>query len=501
MHLARHAISSTPPVEILDARFDASASIFIVATPSGFAVYRTWPLQLLRVREFTGGSLAMVLPMHTSSLLFLVGGGPSPLYPPNKVVVWDDARGRAVAELEFRERVRGLAVRRGWLVVALRRRVVAFEVDEEIRRVMEWDTCDNQRGLVAISTTAHATLLAIAGRQTGHVQLIHLPPCRPPAPTPNAPSSPPRPPPRPVKHPASIIAAHTTALTTLTVLPSGRLLATTSSRGTLVRVWDAQTGRLVRELRRGSDKAEIFGVAFRPDEQDLCCWSDKGTVHVFSLATGAASSNRQSTFSQLTPYFNLPRYFDSEWSYAQYRIPSQKQHIALSAAGTSGGKLSDVVQDERCTVAWIQVPPPAPEPVPPSSPATGLRKGEDKGKRPESVSPPEYQMIALTYSGGWYRIALPSSPSASAAAAAATSSISAAVARTSSLSAAGGSFRPSHRARSSSGLTIVTRRTATPRSYKGKGKESDERDKEKEKVGSECALLEFRRFGRWDGWG
>ena len=153
MHLARHAISSTAPVDILDARFDASASIFTVATPSGFTVYRTWPLQLLRVREFTGGSLAIVLPMHTSSLLFLVGGGPSPLYPPNKVVVWDDARGRAVAELEFRERVRGLAVRRGWLVVALRWRAVAFEIGEEIRRVKEWDTCDNQRGKYLVDST------------------------------------------------------------------------------------------------------------------------------------------------------------------------------------------------------------------------------------------------------------------------------------------------------------------------------------------------------------
>lgn len=81
-----------------------------------------------------------------SSLLFLLGGGRSPLYPPNKVVLWDDALGREVAELEFRERVRGLACRRGWLVVALRRRAVAFQVGERVTRVQEWDTGDNERG-------------------------------------------------------------------------------------------------------------------------------------------------------------------------------------------------------------------------------------------------------------------------------------------------------------------------------------------------------------------
>ena len=141
---------------------------------------------------------------------------------------------------------------------------------------------------MAIATDPYSTLLVIPGLQTGHVHLIHLPECPPPPPMPGVPT------PRrttsipPLKNP--IIRAHETALTTLTVLPSGRLLATTSSQGTLVRIWDGRTGQLVRELRRGSDTAEIYGVAFRPDEREVCCWSDKGTVHVFSLATGSASS-------------------------------------------------------------------------------------------------------------------------------------------------------------------------------------------------------------------
>ena len=152
-------------------------------------------------------------------------------------------------------------------------------------------------GLVAISTAAYSTLLAIPGRQMGHVQLIHLPPCRPPIPKgPPASVPPQKPPTAPTKHPVSIIAAHTTSLTTLTLPPSGRLLATTSSRGTLVRIWDAHSGKLVKELRRGSDKADIFGVAFRPDEQELCVWSDKGTVHVFTLVASSASYVFMSTF-------------------------------------------------------------------------------------------------------------------------------------------------------------------------------------------------------------
>ena len=165
MNLARHSISATAPILIFDTRFDADCRIFTTCTQAGFAVYSTWPLKLLRKQgvfvmcshlpselmlcgaEITGGTLSAAVPMHTSSLILLVGGGRSPRYPPNKVVFWDDAQRKEVAELEFRERVRGLACRRGWLAVALRRRVAVFQVNSSISRYDEWDTCDNPRGV------------------------------------------------------------------------------------------------------------------------------------------------------------------------------------------------------------------------------------------------------------------------------------------------------------------------------------------------------------------
>lgn len=50
MNLARHSITPTDPVQILDARFDADCQIFTASTPAGFAIYQAWPLRLLRKR-------------------------------------------------------------------------------------------------------------------------------------------------------------------------------------------------------------------------------------------------------------------------------------------------------------------------------------------------------------------------------------------------------------------------------------------------------------------
>ncbi|KAI1796273.1 WD40-repeat-containing domain protein [Ganoderma leucocontextum] len=476
MNLARHSISATDPVLIFDARFDPESRIFTTSTKAGFAVYRTWPLQLLRKREIVGGTLSIVVPLHTSSLLFLVGGGRSPRYPPNKVILWDDAIAQEIAELEFREKVRGLACRRGWLAVALRRRVVVFQVGETVQRYGEWDTCDNVRGLLALATATHSTLLAIPGRQMGHLQLVQLPPCPPPQPIgPPSSAPPPRPPPNPAKPPPTIIIAHESSLSTLSVPPSGRMLATTSSRGTLIRIWDTSTGKLLRELRRGSDKAEIYGVAFRPDEREVCVWSDKGTVHVFALTAGSGAANRQSTLSSLTSYVPLPKYFDSEWSYAQYRIPSQTSHISISGQPTRS-PTADVVDEEKCVVGWIQVSP------------------EDQVEHGRALSV-EHQLVALTYTGGWYRLSLPTSSSSSAAPASHSPSP---------VPPTAPSLRdPGPLSTSPPSVKTLSMAMTRPRSYSGSsfGSRPEKGKEREEKPGRECVLREFRRFGRWDGWG
>ncbi|EGO01829.1 hypothetical protein SERLA73DRAFT_158983 [Serpula lacrymans var. lacrymans S7.3] len=440
MNLARHSITATDPVLIIDAQFDVDCRIFVSLTPAGFAVYRSWPFELIRKRDLRGGTLASVIPLHTSSLLFMLGGGRSPLYPPNKVILWDDTIGAEVAELEFRERVRGIACRRGWLAVALRRRVVVFEIGTTLSRRGEWDTYDNPRGLLAMATEANATLLAVPGRQMGHVQLIHLPPCSGSSQSSSVDSDQPAQSVLLAKRPISIIAAHESLLTTLTVTLSGRLIATTSSKGTLLRIWETETGSLVREFRRGLDKAIIYGVAFRPDENEVCVWSDKGTVHVFSLIKSAAL-NRQSSLSPLAPFLPLPKYFDSEWSYAQYRIPAQSSHIYFSSG--SSRTSPDTSDEERCVVGWIQGPP-----------ADHDSQTEEK----------EHQLIALTYSGGWYRLSLPSAKATP---------------------------------------PLAKSHSSPPRKSNQSAKHGTGKEKEKDgnrRESRECILREYRRFGRWDGW-
>ena len=179
---------------------------------------------------------------------------------------------------------------------------------------------------------------------------------------------------------------------------------------------------------------------------------------IISLFSDNLTRNRQSTFSPLTPFIPLPKYFESEWSYAQYRIPVQSSHISIS--GTSRSHMAYVPDEERCVVGWVEVP-------------------SESGPSPQG--PMVWGIIALTYAGGWYRLSLPAH---------ATSSQSSTPAISSPLSSSPPRLGPLSQPRTSSPSSVVGR---------DKGKEK-ERDRER-KDSRECILREFRRFGRWDGWG
>jgi hypothetical protein len=80
----------------------------------------------------------------------------------------------------------------------------------------------------------------------------------------------------------------------LSCTSNGRYLVTASERGTLLRVWNVKTGSMERELRRGLDRADIWGTAMVFEtipggggrELMLACWSDKGTIHVWRDVLG-----------------------------------------------------------------------------------------------------------------------------------------------------------------------------------------------------------------------
>ncbi|CAL5435360.1 unnamed protein product [Camellia sinensis] len=69
----------------------------------------------------------------------------------------------------------------------------------------------------------------------------------------------------------------------LNLTMDGLLLATASTKGTLIRIFNTIDGTKLQEVCRGVEKADIFRIALSPNVQWLAVSGDKGTVHLFSL--------------------------------------------------------------------------------------------------------------------------------------------------------------------------------------------------------------------------
>ncbi|KAG8389457.1 hypothetical protein BUALT_Bualt02G0231400 [Buddleja alternifolia] len=329
------------PIKLLHVSFNQDYGCFATGTDRGFRIFNCDPFREIFRRDFdgNGGGVGAVEMLFRCNILALVGGGDSPQYPLNKVMIWDDHQSRCIGELSFRSEVRGVRLRRDRIIVVLEQKIFVYNF-ADLKLLHQIETIANPKGLCAVSQVTGSFVLVCPGLQKGQVRVEHYASKR-----------------------TKFVMAHDSRIACFALSQDGNLLATSSSKGTLVRIYNTQDGSLLQEVRRGADRAEIYSLAFSPTAQWLAVSSDKGTVHVFSLKvnSGNVGSERPNspepqpsvpTSSSSLSFIKgiptrycafpsielmslialachgvLPKYFSSEWSVAQFRLPEGSQYI------------------------------------------------------------------------------------------------------------------------------------------------------------------------------
>ncbi len=210
--------------------------------------------------DFGSGGIGRVEMLFRCNILALVGGGKDPKYPPNKVMIWDDHQSKAIGELAFRNEVKAVKLRRDRIVVVLEHRIYVYNFTD-LKLLHQIETVSNPLGLCALCPNSQSIVLTCPGVHRGHVRIDLYD----------------------IKK-SSAIAAHETTLGAMALNLDGTRLATSSEKGTLIRVFDTQNTQLLQELRRGADRAEIYSLSFNNNSKYIAVSSDKGTIHIFSLS-------------------------------------------------------------------------------------------------------------------------------------------------------------------------------------------------------------------------
>ena len=311
------------PNKILDINFNQDQGCFAISTEKGFRIFNSYPFKDTFQRDFDAG-IGIVSMLFRSNILALVGGGTHPKYPPNKVILWDDHQMKCIGELSFKTNVKAVKLRKERIVVVLEQRIYVYQISD-LKLLDAVDTFSNPQGLCALSPK-DATILVCPDKKKGHIRISNY------------------------DNNSNIEAkAHESALSAIAISQDGKLCATASDKGTLIRIFSTDGAKLLQELRRGADKADIQSITFDKTSKWLACTSDKGTVHIFSLAESSKGTmeksvdappvevpkepevkgdvkNPKSMFKFMKGLFS---YFSSEWSFAQFRIPDTKAVVAF----------------------------------------------------------------------------------------------------------------------------------------------------------------------------
>jgi len=109
------------------------------------------------------------------NILALVGGGPNPAFPPNKVIIWDDFAGKPVLELTFKSPVITAKLRKDMIAIATAKNIFAYTLsDYKLFDVI--DTYPNPTGIMALSSCRDSKIIACPHIQVGcaRVQLYGI---------------------------------------------------------------------------------------------------------------------------------------------------------------------------------------------------------------------------------------------------------------------------------------------------------------------------------------
>lgn len=321
--------------ELLSVSWNQDYGCFAVGTSNGFRIYNCDPFKETFRRDLKSGGFGIVEMLFRSNILALVGGGANMQYPPNKVMIWDDHQSRCVGEYAYRSNVRGVKLRRDRIVIVLEHKIYVYDFTD-LKLLHQIETQSNPKGLCCLSHHSSTSVLACPGLRRGEVRVEHF-----------------------GLKMTKVISAHDSQISCMTMTLDGLLLATASTKGTLIRIFNTMDGTQLQEVRRGLDRAEIYSIALSTNVQWLVVSSDKGTVHVFRLRVrvGGEDASFQLPAVQApemvhqnssTPvdalispntgannnsslYFMrgvLPKYFSSEWSFAQFHLPEVTRYIA-----------------------------------------------------------------------------------------------------------------------------------------------------------------------------
>lgn len=303
------------PSDILYISFNQDSSCFSVGTESGFKIINTFPFLDLYYRDMKGG-IGIVEMLYNTNILALVGGGKNPKYPLNELNLWDEEKGEEIGKIKMNKEILNVKLKDNKIYIVTSEKIYLFDFNLNLI-----DSLESKNSLGLISVCRKEDMIAYPDRKLeGYIRIKNYD-----------------------KKLYYYFFAHRTPLSCLFLNQEGTLIATSSLKGTLIRIYNVSNGILIKEVRRGTENSFINYIAFDPTQKYLAVNSDRKTIHIFFLGNNnneiiiddnnenvksklfseedEVIDNKRSAFNGINKFI---KYFGSEYSFTKFKINFNK---------------------------------------------------------------------------------------------------------------------------------------------------------------------------------
>ena len=269
------------PKKILYIGYNYNSSYFMLGTDVGFQVHQSYPLALKFSRVLNGG-IGLVQILNKSNIFCLVGGGESPKYAPNKLLIWDDKKGKEVYEFRFSSFVSNCFIKIKYIFVFCKDSINIISM-KTMKIIKEIAIKNNPEGIGSISSDLDKYILSWPSFGQGEIEIKDFQEIK-------------------LNSQNIKLKAHSSEINYIKVNNDGTKLASSSINGTTIRIFNLINKQIIQEFKRGNGSAKIYSLNFSNDNNIFVLTSNHGTAHIFliNLKNSKNSLNKNQQKSELS---------------------------------------------------------------------------------------------------------------------------------------------------------------------------------------------------------
>ncbi|CAD6197059.1 unnamed protein product [Caenorhabditis auriculariae] len=282
-------MAEDPPQEnLLCISFTQDSRAISVGHKDGYILYRTMDISDSSILPYEGEmssiptmkDVVVLERLFLSSLMCLVSQK-----DPRVMHVCHFASKNSICDYKFNKSILNIKMNRDRIVVCLEDMIMIYNLKDMKLMHNIVDTPLNRLGIIDLSSETKTALLAYPGNnETGSIHIFDAM---------NLTS-------------VNTFVAHEGTLAAIKFNPNGTMLATASTKGTVIRVYSVPQGNRLFEFRRGVARCvTIYSLAFSSDSAYLCSSSNTETVHVFKLEKTEEPVNNEATTEATSSWYDV----------------------------------------------------------------------------------------------------------------------------------------------------------------------------------------------------